>query len=418
MSEIEYITARTYEECIKKLQSLYGNNFQPIKKRFVNAGGILGFFQHEAVQVSYVVTEQIPNIFTAAPVRREPVSDFATERDKILGLTKNQNGSYSQVDKKLDKTVEDVSDDSSIQKILDEVQSLREDVAGIKVSGSADDEPESIVKIRETLENNEFTPAFIRTITERIRKEFTLQELEDYDAVKKAVVSWIADLIETDDVDTREPPKVIILVGPTGVGKTTTVAKLAAKYAPANKSFVKQQKVHILTIDNFRLAGKEQIQKYGEIMGITIDECNNADDVNEKIQFYAPTSDVILIDTIGLSPKDCVNIGKMKETLTINGYSCIVYLAMMASTKAADMRDIMHQYDVFGYDDVIITKLDETGCVGNLISIVSERGKKFAYYTTGQRVPSDIEQASVGKLMEMLRDLNVEKAQQEVFPAE
>lgn len=418
MSEIEYITARTYDECIKKLQSLYGNNFQPIKKRFVNKGGVLGFFQHEAVQVSYVVTEQIPSIFSSSlPVRREPERDFEKEKEKILGLSRNQNGTYSQQTGA--RSEAEVADDPSYQKILDEMKSLRADVAGIKGMNVIDDEPENIVKIRNTLENNEFSPAFVRTIVERIRKEFSLQGLEDLEAVKKAVVNWIEESIQVDDVDAAEKPQIIILVGPTGVGKTTTVAKLAAKYAPAARNFGRQQNVHILTIDNYRIAGKDQIEKYGEIMGISVDGCSNAEEVSAKVQQYVPTSDMILIDTIGFSPRDCDNIAKMKSILSLQGYRTAVYLTMMASTKATDMREIMHQYEIFGYDDVIITKLDETSCVGNLISIVSEKGKRFAYYTTGQRVPADIEKASVGKLTVMLRGLEIERERSDqLFPAE
>lgn len=419
MSEIEYITARTYDECISKLQSLYGNNFQPIKKRYVNRGGVFGFFQHEAVQVSYVVTEQIPSIFSVPNIRREPEKDFDREKEKILGLTRNPNGTYSQtVIPEENKPVEKTEDDS-YQKLLDEMKSLRADVAGIKVNGAVEEEPESIVKIRTTLENNDFSPAYIRQIIERIRKTFSLKDLENYEEVKKAVLAWIEETISIDDVDEKEKPQIIILVGPTGVGKTTTVAKLAAKYAPAKKTFTKQQKVHILTIDNYRIAGKDQIEKYGEIMGITVDGCNNADDIAEKMQQFGPESETILIDTIGFSPRDCDGITKMKSILSIQGYRTVVYLAMMASTKANDMREIMKQYELFGYDDVIVTKLDETSCIGNLISIVSEKGKKFAYYTTGQRVPADIEKASVGKLTGMLHGLELQINQQEqMFPAE
>lgn len=415
MSELEYMTGRTYEECLNKLTSLYGSNYQIFKKRFVKQGGVLGFFQKEVVQVSYVVNEPIPTRFTPTTVSNRKDTSFEKERDKILGMYGNQ----TVVTEKSSSNETDPEDENpSYQKILDEVQSLRADFAGIKSTTTQDGEHQSIVRIREILENNEFSPAYVRGIIERIRREFSLDGLENFQAVQNAVVKWIEDTIQIDDPETHEQPKIIILVGPTGVGKTTTVAKLAARYSPSSRNFSNQSKVHIITIDNYRIAGKDQIEKYGEIMGITVDGCSNADEVSAKVNKYAPESDLILIDTIGFSPRDCDNIGRMRATLQIQGFDTVVYLAMMASTKATDMREIMHQYEIFGYDDVIITKLDETGCVGNLISIVSEKGKKFAYYTTGQRVPADIEKASVGKLTDMLRGLEIQKVQQEqVFPA-
>lgn len=415
MSELEYMTGRTYEECLNKLTSLYGSNYQIFKKRFVKQGGVLGFFQKEVVQVSYVVNEPIPTRFTPTTVSNRKDTSFEKERDKILGMYGNQ----TVVTEKSSSNETDPEDENpSYQKILDEVQSLRADFAGIKSTTTQDGEHQSIVRIREILENNEFSPAYVRGIIERIRREFSLDGLENFQAVQNAVVKWIEDTIQIDDPETHEQPKIIILVGSTGVGKTTTVAKLAARYSPSSRNFSNQSKVHIITIDNYRIAGKDQIEKYGEIMGITVDGCSNADEVSAKVNKYAPESDLILIDTIGFSPRDCDNIGRMRATLQIQGFDTVVYLAMMASTKATDMREIMHQYEIFGYDDVIITKLDETGCVGNLISIVSEKGKKFAYYTTGQRVPADIEKASVGKLTDMLRGLEIQKVQQEqVFPA-
>ncbi|MBQ0166026.1 MAG: flagellar biosynthesis protein FlhF [Treponema sp.] len=408
MSNFEYVTGRTYKECIQKIESLYGKNYQELQKKFVKTGGFLGFFQQDGVKVTYMVTENQTSKYMPPVPKVTSEHDFEQERDKIL---KNQGVQISSEKKN--------EDNQSIQKILDEVQSIRQDLTQIKSTGPVDDEPDSIVKIRDILENNEFSPAYVRAMVEKIRRQFSLEGLNDFEAVKASVIKWIEDTITVDDVDAKEPPKIIILVGPTGVGKTTTVAKLAAKYSPSTRNVSMSKKVHILTIDNYRIGGKYQMETYGKIMDIPVDGCSNAVEMSQKIEQYAPESDTILIDTIGFSPRDFDHIAKMKETLALQGINAVVYLAMMASTKASDMREIMHQYELFDYDDVIITKLDETGCVGNLISIVSEKGKKFAYYTTGQRVPADIEKASSAKLIGMLRGLKSSQAQQELeFPAE
>lgn len=409
MNNFESVTGHDYNECIRKIESLHGKNYQELRRKYVKIGGFLGFFQKDGVQVSYMVSEVQPvKYYSSVKTKEEPAHDFARERDKIL---KSQG---------LEPVVEmKEPDNQSIQKILDEMHSIRADISEIKSTGPADEEPETIIKIREVLENNEFSPAYVRSIINRIRKEFSLTELEDYHAVESAVLKWIEESIQIDDVDSKEQPKIIILVGPTGVGKTTTVAKLAAKYSPATQDSGKSKKVNIITIDNFRIGGQDQMKTYGMIMDIPVAACRSAAQVAENIESYAPVSDTILIDTIGFSPRDFDNIARMKETLAIKGYTTAVYLAMMASTKASDMREIMKQYELFDYEDVIITKLDETGCVGNLISIVSEKKKKFAWYTIGQRVPADIEGASVSKLMGMLHGFTAKKNDTEqMFPAE
>lgn len=409
MSNFESVTGQDYNECIKKIESCYGKNYQELRRKRVKYGGFLGFFQKDGVQVTYMVSEpQPPRFIPSVQTRQEPDNDFARERDQIL---KSQG-------LKPVKEKEETTENSSIQKILDEMKSLREDISDIKSTGPVEDEPETIIRIRTLLEDNEFSPAYVRSIINRIRKEFSLTELEDYGRVESAVLSWIEESIEIDDVDSKEQPKIIILVGPTGVGKTTTVAKLAAKYSPATQDSKVSKKVSIITIDSFRIGGQEQMKTYGMIMDIPFEACRNAAQVEQNIEKFAPQSDMILIDTIGYSPRDFENITKMKETLATKGYSTVVYLAMMASTKASDMREIMKQYELFNYEDVIITKLDETGCVGNLISIVSEKGKKFAWYTTGQRVPADIEGASVSKLTGMLHGFTTKRNDNEqMFPA-
>lgn len=420
MSEIEYITDRSYDECMNKLRSLYGNNFQVIKKRFVKTGGFLGFFQHDAVRVSYVVTEQIPSIYSKPIVRREPEKDFEKEKEKILGMSKNPVIQAIHANQTASDTQEEGNGNNlSYQKLLDEMKSIKKDISQIRVSGTADEEPDSIAKIRVILENNEFSPSYIRSIVERIRSEFSLEGLNDFEKVRASVFEWIKETISIDDMDANDQPKIIILVGPTGVGKTTTVAKLAARFSPPSMTLAGQKKVHIITIDNYRLGGKEQIETYAQLMGIGINNCKNAEELEEIVSKYVSEVETILIDTIGYSPKDFDHISKMRKTLSLNGLKTDVYLAMMASTKASDMREIMQKYEIFGYDDVIITKLDETGCVGNLISIVSEKGKKFAWLTTGQKVPADIENASAARLMGMLSGFKVNREyQDELFPAE
>ncbi len=137
----------------------------------------------------------------------------------------------------------------------------------------------------------------------------------------------------------------------------------------------------------------------------------------EKLMALYQDVDIVLIDTIGKSPKDYSRIAEMRHFLDSAGPISDIHLAMSATTKASDMREIMQQYETFGYGSVIITKFDETTRVGNIISTMGEKKKPIAYITTGQRVPQDFEQASVVRFLTNLEGFRVNRSKiEEQFP--
>ena len=117
---------------------------------------------------------------------------------------------------------------------------------------------------------------------------------------------------------------------------------------------------------------------------------------------------VMLIDTIGLSPHDYETIGKMRALLEIPGCKPNVFLAISASTKSSDLRDIFRNYETFEYEGIIVTKFDETNHVGNILSILHEKRKPVAYISSGQVVPRDFEEASVLRFLTKLTDFKLD----------
>jgi len=119
--------------------------------------------------------------------------------------------------------------------------------------------------------------------------------------------------------------------------------------------------------------------------------------------------DMVFVDTIGKSPRDFMKLAEMKELLEAADGCSHVHLAVSATTKAADLVEIMQQFEPFGYEAVVVTKLDETSRIGNIVSVFSEKQKSFSYLTDGQRVPQDIEEASVPKLLLRLQGIRVRR---------
>jgi flagellar biosynthesis protein FlhF len=244
---------------------------------------------------------------------------------------------------------------------------------------------------------------------ERIKKEFTLDSLDDFDLVQDKVVEWIGESIKIR----REPknprrPRILVLVGPTGVGKTTTIGKLAAAYSLKGWSGP-SLKIRMITIDGYRLAAIQQLKTYGDILEIPVSYASTNDELRKAIVQHSTEADLVLVDTIGKSPRDAVQLGKMKQFLEACGSSAEVHLAVSASTKYSDIREILQQFASFNFQSVVVTKLDETIRVGNVISVLSEQGKEISFITDGQSVDKHIHQASVVRFLINLEGFRIDR---------
>jgi flagellar biosynthesis protein FlhF len=184
------------------------------------------------------------------------------------------------------------------------------------------------------------------------------------------------------------------LVGHTGVGKTTTIAKLAAMYNLGN-SVSRPLAVRLINLDNYRIGAKQQLETYSSIMDIPLSNVATHEELRKTIALYSGDAELILIDTIGKSPQDGVELARMKQLLSACGSQAEVHLALSATTKSSDINDLLQQFEPFGYRSVIVTKLDETSRVGNVLSALWEKGKAVSYITDGQTVPVDIKKAAV-----------------------
>lgn len=193
----------------------------------------------------------------------------------------------------------------------------------------------------------------------------------------------------------KNSPRIVALVGPTGVGKTTTTAKLAAMYA-LNRG----NKVALITMDIFRIGAVEQIKTYSRILGIPLEVASTPKELEKAVEKHS-ACDLIFIDTAGRSHKDKEKLDEMKNFLD-NKIPIEVYLCLSATTKDRELEEILSRFRIFQISKVVFTKIDECESFGNMVNLLMKDNLQIAYFTTGQRVPEDIEVATSGKLADMI----------------
>ena len=366
-------------EAVTKVKTRYGESAKILNHRSIRYGGFLGMFSKEGVEVEgYINAEPVMS------VKR----NLDEEKKKILAAAGTKR-------------------EDTLSKVLDMVKSIDEKIES-GTSGGGSSEPESIEKIEELLVKNDFSFTAVKKICSRLRSELSLEQLNDFDFVQQKTLEWMGDCISVYRDTPQRKGKIIILVGPTGVGKTTTIAKLAALNGLGIKGEVPKS-VRMITIDNYRIGAKGQIQTYGDLMNIPVSCVESIEEFKNKLLLYQE-ADLILVDTMGRSPRDYQNLAQMRELLDACGKDAEIFLTVSSTTKAGDLIEIFDEFSSFNYDAVILTKLDETLKLGNVVSVLSERSAPVAFVTDGQGVPQDIERAEVSSLLRRLEGFRLNES--------
>ncbi|HHY81539.1 MAG TPA: flagellar biosynthesis protein FlhF [Clostridiales bacterium] len=186
--------------------------------------------------------------------------------------------------------------------------------------------------------------------------------------------------------------KIWAFIGPTGVGKTTTIAKIAAKETLENR-----KKVGLITMDTFRIGAVEQLKTYADILNLPIEVVSTRNEMSDALK-KLQACDLILIDSTGRNSKIKEQLMEAKECLSAASKTYNI-LVMSATTRSLDLKMILNNYEVIGYDSIILTKLDETQCYGSILNINHYSDKPLCYLTTGQIVPEDIRKATMENLL-------------------
>ena len=263
--------------------------------------------------------------------------------------------------------------------------------------------PPSMLSLYGDLVANDVDPMIALRLCEYTQRTLLDQEgAEDLNPEKARLFMRrvIADFIPVSSPIQLDPGKmrVAALVGPTGVGKTTTIAKLAA-YAKLEL----KQKVALITLDTFRMAAVDQLHQYAEILQVPLHVALTVEDLRSALRFYQDRA-LVLIDTPGHSPKDATMQAQLRRLLD-ELPEVETHLVLSATTKPRDLADIAQRFEPLKPSRIIFTKLDETSTYGPLLSTLVRVKRPLSYLGTGQEVPQDLEMATSRRVADLILPL-------------
>ena len=413
---INKFQGKAKEEAIQKAKTEFGETAVIMNVKEVKPKGLFRIFKSTTYEVTAAMEEKEQNVNqTIAMQNMKKIHDsinFAA--DEKIEIPKQESKPEKKVDTKsvrmpdfsqlIRQEQKKESDESQIEKRLDDLsnrleESLGHTSGGVELTKEPSAEELNFIRILySTLLKNEVSEKYVNQI---------LDEVEQFIRPGNSVDMILANVYQKLILRFGQPkpidlagakPKVVVFVGPTGVGKTTTIAKIASKYKVDY-----DKKVAFITSDTYRIAATEQLQVYANILDAPMTIVYSKDEINSAIGKYADY-DMIFVDTAGFSHKNTPQRDDMKKLLDEidEKYRKEVYLVLSATTKYKDLLEIVDVYREITDYKFIFTKLDETTTYGNLLNIKLYAGAELSYMTIGQNVPDDIAIFDTQKIVKQL----------------
>lgn len=280
--------------------------------------------------------------------------------------------------------------------------------AGASAAGSREEDGEltdELVRSLQDLVAAGIEKKFARQLVRSASFDLASLDRHDEQAIQERVAFHLMNDIQVGDLlesvgarAGRSESTVLALVGPTGVGKTTTIAKIASLGV-----LEKRLRVGLINLDSYKVAAADQLATYAKIMNVPFRSVTTRDELQQAVYDFS-TLDLILIDTTGRSQKDQESLLQLRHMLAaVEG--CRSVLMMSATTKDSDMNEVISRFKLFSPAGLVMSKLDETSVYGCIYNVQKRSGLPLLYFTVGQRVPEDIEKASAERVADLVLDL-------------
>lgn len=384
---IKKFTAATEQEAILMAKEEMGSNAVVLNIKTIKHRGIKRLFKKDIVEVTAALESKTTN---SIPVNKINIAIGEEEKKKEIIDENKEEQKPNAIEEKLD----------NIQSIIEARMSEEVSKAEENVKPEKNPNFTYVQLIYNQLLENEVEEKYINQIISEI--EASLKKDNNLDTILAAVYQKIIlKLGSTEVINTEKGRnKILFFVGPTGVGKTTTIAKIASEF-----KLDKDLKVAMITSDTYRIAAVEQLRTYANILDVPLQVVYTIEELNAAIDRFKDY-DVVLIDTAGRSHKNkeqCMEMVHLVNDCDIPENSDKqVFLVLSAATKYRDLLNIVDVYNEVGKYSLIFTKLDETSTLGNILNIKLYTGANLSYVTSGQTVPDDISLIDAQKLAKNL----------------
>lgn len=416
---INKFQGKTKEEAIEKAKQEMGPNAVIMNVKEIKPKGLFAAFKNSTYEATAALEEKdhVVSSFSALQSPQKLHDNINVAADEKIEIPKavrtpqierpavNVPKSVQTPEVRQTETLAQAqAEENAIGKRLDDLSSMLEEKLGVgskeevKEKTMSSEELDFVRIIYRTLLNNEVNERYANQIIDEVER--FIRPGNSVDTILANVYQkLILKLGRPNTIEMgKGKPRVIFFIGPTGVGKTTTIAKIASKYKMESN-----QKVAFITADTYRIAATEQLRVYANILDAPMSIVYSPDELNAAVAKLTDY-DLIFVDTAGFSHKNETQREDMKRL--INGlapeYDKEVYLVLSATTKYHDLLEIVDTYHEISAFKLIFTKLDETTAYGNILNIKLYSGADLSYVTNGQNVPADLEVFHTQKIVKQL----------------
>lgn len=401
---IKKFQGKTENDAVEQAKKELGNNVVIMNVRNVKKKGLLSFLRPQITEVT-VALEEEPEVRYVPVKKPEEVQSNLPKAENPKETLQEE-----QMQQPLVEAIARASykaENNAIEEKLDSLQSLieqqilkpEEEKEADEIPEEEDSEIERFMKLLyNTMLENEVNEKYANQIIDEMEKLSKPNMPFDY-ALSNVYQKMILKFGKPSEISAaKKGPKVIFFIGPTGVGKTTTIAKIASKFSVESGN-----KVALLTADTYRIAAAEQLRTYASILNVPFRVIYSTEEMEQALADFKEF-DFIMVDTAGHSHQNEDQKEAMKSFVhSVDGVAeKDVFLVLSATTKYRDLISMVDTYSQMTDYKLIFTKLDETTTLGNLLNLRLYTGAELSYITCGQNVPDDIEVFNPQKTVKQL----------------
>ena len=392
-------------EALEKVKQQCGPDAVIVRTRSFKTGGILGFGQRNVIEITARKNTHAtpPQPQRTAPNRIQRAYDAANTPNRISQTNRQAPSMPNAAVEALTKSTPPVAAlNEDIKHQIYDLRSLVENLVKEQRQLHEPQMPEKLFDLYLDLIQREVGDEIARELINQTQKNLAQDQLANPNLIRQKLAGILDRMIPADGPIARNidgKARVVALIGPTGVGKTTTIAKLAANFK------LRQNKnVALITIDTYRIGAVDQLRMYAEILGVPLNVVVTPNELTDAVA-SARDMDYILIDTAGRSQNDQIKLRELQIFLAAaNPHE--VHLVLSSTAHHSNLINAAEKFHQLGVDRVIFTKLDEAVSFGVVLSVLNKLQVSLSYITTGQDVPEDIEVGNGRRMARLLLGLD------------